>query len=505
MTDQETGAFAMKNIGRRPITPLGQISEMPRFGSDSAQNGTTVRGTGEILAEIRTTDLDRLTGLPGRAAAEHFLRLLPGAPNASQAESFCAALFIDLDNFRYVNDGLSHAAGDLVLAEATRRIRRAIPTDPTADTPSPAPHLLTRSSGDEFLLVLGAVPTQEDVEAIAERVRRGMAHPFRIGLETVALQCSIGIATAHPRGLRCADLLREANTALHHAKDSRRGGHLVFRDRMHIDARRRLRLEADLTSAVAGGQIEAAYQPIVALESGRAVSFEALARWHHPILGPIAPDEFIPIAEETGLVVPLAHTLLCRAIDLLERLSVLPGGETIRMNVNVSRRQLADAAFIPMLESLLRGLSLAPSRLCLEITESMVMTSKSIRDSLFEIKSLGVQLHLDDFGTGLSSLSLLRTLPFDGIKVDRSFIETAEDREAIAILHAIITLGRNLRKVTTAEGIETTTHMATVQALGCDLAQGFLLGRPVNAAGAAALLTEDFSSRVAIGRPSDDD
>ena len=230
------------------------------------------------------------------------------------------------------------------------------------------------------------------------------------------------------------------------------------------------------------------------------MSFEALARWHHPVFGAVSPEEFIPIAEETGLVVPLAHTLLCRAIDLLERLNTLPGGERIRMNVNVSRRQLSDASFLPTVQSLVNELSVAPARLCLEITESMVMSAPGgIRDSLLALKALGVQLHIDDFGTGLSSLSLLRTLPLDGIKVDRSFIEAAEDREAIAILHAIITLGRNLRKVTTAEGLETTAHMATVLALECDLAQGFLLGRPVGADGAAVLLTQDFSSRVAMG------
>jgi EAL domain-containing protein (putative c-di-GMP-specific phosphodiesterase class I) len=207
------------------------------------------------------------------------------------------------------------------------------------------------------------------------------------------------------------------------------------------------------------------------------------------------------------LVVPLAHTLLCRAVDLLERLGRQAGGEHVRMNVNVSRRQLADPTFLPTLTSLVRSLAVPPERLSIEVTESVVTTSPdSIRASLVAIKALGVQIHIDDFGTGLSSLSLLRTLPLDGIKVDRSFIDAAQDREAIAILHAIITLGRNLRKITTAEGLETMTHMATVLALECDMAQGFLLGRPVDAARAADLLTTDFSSRVAAGRvPQDGD
>ena len=444
--------------------------------------------------------LDPLTGLASRAGLERHLRALgPLSP-----PGLAVALFVNLDNFRVVNNSLGHPAGDLVLVEAARRLRQAaLAGAPPA--PSSAP-LVARFGGDAFVVLLVGIDALEDVRGLADRIQEAIGAPMQIGAERVTVPCSIGIATGELTSPgQAEDLLRDADTAVYHAKAAGKGRHAIFVPAMHAAAARRLRLESDLRAAVSAGQIEAVYQPIVNLQSGRVVSFEALARWQHPELGPIGPDEFIPIAEENGLVVPLAYTLLGRAIEVLERLSRLPGGELVRMNVNVSRRQLADPTFLPALASLVGDLSVAPGRLCLEITESAVIGAPdNLRDALRDIKDLGPQLHLDDFGTGLSSLSLLRTLPLDGFKVDRSFIEAASGREAIAILHAIITLGRNLRKVTTAEGLETTTHMATVLALECDLAQGFLLGRPVNGADAAALLTADFSSRVAIGRAWED-
>lgn len=473
----------------------------------------------ELHLAVRTADVDHhpladgpSSGLPApdRATVEHALRAMQRRI-ADRPHLLCTVLLVNLDNFSAVNDSFGHAAGDRVLFEVSRRIHAAVGAghDRHAvavmedDDATGAPAVL-HLGGDEFVVLLDDLSSIDDAPVAADHIRRHLLAPVHVGPDTVVLRCSIGIAVCPARDARGADLLRDSATAMRRAKASGRGGNAVFRERMRIDAIRRLRLEADLALAVATGQVEAVYQPIVALESGRVVSFEALARWHHPVFGAVSPEEFIPIAEETGLVVPLAHTLLCRAIDLLERLNTLPGGERIRMNVNVSRRQLSDASFLPTVQSLVNELSVAPARLCLEITESMVMSAPGgIRDSLLALKALGVQLHIDDFGTGLSSLSLLRTLPLDGIKVDRSFIEAAEDREAIAILHAIITLGRNLRKVTTAEGLETTTHMATVLALECDLAQGFLLGRPVGAEGAAVLLTQDFSSRVAMGDSGD--
>ena len=443
----------------------------------------------------RAALIDGLTGLANRALLEQRLReLLRAAAGVSGA--LYAVLFIDLDNFKYVNFSLGHATGDRLLVEFAQRLAVAagapavIEPDAVLDGP-----LVARFGGDEFVVLIDDLPHPDAACDLAARIQEAMSTPFRVDGDEITIQCSIGIATGAGQDCTAHDPLREADTAMAHAKAAGKGRHAAFEAAMRSAARRRLRLETDLRAAVSAGIIEAVYQPIVHLETGRVASFEALARWRHPEFGPVGPDEFIPIAEETGLIIPLSHTLLVRAIELLERLDGAPGGDRLRINVNVSRRQLGDPDFVPTLASLVDRMSVAPDRLCLEITESIVTTGpRRIADSLSAIKRLGVQLHLDDFGTGLSSLSLLRTLPLDGIKVDRSFIDAAAgSREAIAILHAIITLGRNLRKVTTAEGLETTTHMATVLALECELAQGWLLGHPVDADRTPALLQHAFA------------
>jgi diguanylate cyclase (GGDEF)-like protein len=448
----------------------------------------------------RAALLDPLTGLANRAMLEQRLQELLRTASEQPGRTY-AVLFIDLDNFKYVNFSLGHATGDRLLIEVARRITTAAgaPELPEPDSPagSRLGPLAARFGGDEFVVVLDDLQGPDEASAVARRIHEAMAQPVEIDGREIAAQCSIGIAT----GGGCEgqpDLLRDADTAMAHAKATGKGRHAAFDEPMLQMARRRLQLETDLRAAVRDDRIHTAYQPIVHLESGRVVSFEALARWRHADFGWVSPAEFIPIAEETGLIVPLSNALLERAVALLEEFDKLPGGDRVRMNVNISRRQLADAEFLPTLDALVSRMAVAPSRLCLEITESTVTTApRRIGESLHAIKELGVQLHLDDFGTGLSSLSLLRTLPFDGIKVDRSFIDAAAgSREAIAILHAIVTLGRNLRKVTTAEGLETTTHMATVLALECDLAQGWLLGRPVGPAEAAPLLGRDCSLKV---------
>lgn len=478
----------------------GPHSAHPFVGSLATAGTSPVAGA--------AADVDALTGLPARSMLARFddRRNATWSPGPSNR----AALFVDIDNFRYVNDSLGHEVGDRVLVEIGRRVAAAMRQSVSGWTSAggrPAEPFVVRFGSDTFAILLDDVPSHEAVDDLAAQVQRGVVQPLHLGGERFAVQCSVGIAVEPAATSPVDDLVRSAATAMHEAKRRGKGQRACFVEPMRTAARRRLQLESDLRTAIAAGQLDAVYQPIVNLDTGRVASFEALARWRHPLLGPIPPDEFIPLAEETGLVVPLAHTLLCRAVDLLERLGRQAGGEHVRMNVNVSRRQLADPTFLPTLTSLVRSLAVPPERLSIEVTESVVTTSPdSIRASLVAIKALGVQIHLDDFGTGLSSLSLLRTLPLDGIKVDRSFIDAAQDREAIAILHAIITLGRNLRKITTAEGLETMTHMATVLALECDMAQGFLLGRPVDAARAADLLTTDFSSRVAAGRvPQDGD
>jgi diguanylate cyclase (GGDEF)-like protein/PAS domain S-box-containing protein len=452
-------------------------------------------------ARIRTALADTLTGLPGRAFLMHRLRTMLRRA-VDRPGRICALCFLDLDNFKYVNDSLGHGAGDQVLIETAHRLTSAIAqggrsgAGRLADTDHRS--MVARFGGDEFVLLLDDLPDVEAVIAVVDRVKTLMAEPVLIGGQAIPLHCSIGIAIGRGSDVEGDALLRDADTAMYHAKAAGKNRYAIFDEQMHTSVRRRLRLEGELRLAIAEKRIETWYQPIVDLESGRVIAFEGLARWNHQELGSISPSEFIPIAEESGLIVALSRDQLVRVVDVLADLDRSHGHHDLRMNVNISRRQLSDSGFGAWLRHLLASRELAPGRLCLEITESAVTGPlEPMQRSLGELKAIGVQLHMDDFGTGLSSLSLLRKLPLDGIKVDRSFIEAAEgDPEAISILHAIIALGRNLRKTITAEGLETATHLATVIGLDCNFAQGWLFGAAARAEDLPSLLATDSSHRI---------
>ncbi|NOX57586.1 MAG: EAL domain-containing protein [Planctomycetes bacterium] len=453
----------------------------------------------------RAALFDDLTKLPNRALLGD--RLQRCMDKTKRDKDFLySVLFIDLDNFKYVNDSLGHEAGDELLIETASRLSEAIRlTDSVGRcTDDSTGSFAARFGGDEFVMLLEGLHTPEDAIRVAERVGSTMARPHRIGSHDIAVQCSIGILHGNDQYLQVDDLLRDADTAMYEAKSEGKARYVVFDESMHTRARERLELENDLRCAVESGQIQAVFQPIVHLESGRIVSFEALARWNHPTRGAISPAEFVPIAEETGLIMSIGNGILVEACSLLEKLSRSPDGETVSMNVNLSRRQLFDPAFLPSLDVLLQSLSVPAERLRLEITESAVMDRPHMmKDALASLKALGVQLHMDDFGTGMSSLSLLRTLPLDGIKIDRSFIVAADnDRESIAILNTIISLGRNLNMSVTAEGIEKTEQLATVLALECDLVQGYLFGKPAPKEDAEAILGRTFDGIGQFATPA---
>jgi diguanylate cyclase (GGDEF)-like protein len=402
-------------------------------------------------------------------------------------------LFIDIDNLSAVNEAIGHQAGDALAAEMARRFAAVVDLDRSA--------WLSRFACDTFVVVLDDVSTAAAAVAFAGGMQAALTAPISVGGLTVVSRASVGV-TVGPTPAHPDRLLAEADTARREARGRGRARISAFAPDLGLQARRRLVLESDLQRAIDDEEITAVYQPIVHLETGRVVSFEALARWRHPELGNVSPAEFIPIAEDTGLITPLAHELLRRSLVLLDSLSRLPSGRELRMNVNVSRRQLCDPAFADSLRDLIAHVGVSPERLCLEITESVVAASDGVRDCLTAIKSLGVQLHMDDFGTGLSSLSLLQTLPIDGFKVDRSFIQAAQGNDrAIAILHAIVSLGRTLRKTVTAEGLEHPEQVATVIGLDCDLAQGWVFGESVPPHAAAWTLHRDFSPRLAA-RPT---
>lgn len=449
------------------------------------------RAAERALNEAARTDA--LTLMPNRTLVTTRLSEL-SRRSAERRSGLYAVLFIDLNNFKYVNDSLGHEAGDQLLIETGKRLTHVVRTSDTLARGDSS--LAGRFGGDEFVLILDGLSVPGDAALVAERILAAMALPFVIGGQRVSVQCSIGISVNNPALPTATDLLREADTAMYRAKLAGRANFAVFDESMHVQARQRLTLENDLRAALEGDEIRAYYQPIVDLTNGRIVGFEALARWHHPTQGLIPPDAFIPVAEETGLIVQIGQRMLQQAVATLERMNAMPGGEAIRMNVNVSRRELVHPQFLSNVREVLAGMSVTPDRLRLEITETAVSgcATVPVLELLRDLKDLGVDILLDDFGAGLSSLSLLRQLPLDGIKIDRAFIERSTgDVQAITILNAIISLGRNLGKTITVEGVSEPAQVATVLTLDGDLAQGYLFGRPVPADQAEALLGTDFS------------
>jgi diguanylate cyclase (GGDEF)-like protein/PAS domain S-box-containing protein len=407
---------------------------------------------------------DPLTGLPNRALFKDRLEIAFARAKGREAAHF-AVLFLDLDRFKLVNDSLGHRAGDELLLQIARRLescRRA------GDT-------VARLGGDEFTLLVEGVSTAEEAIAVAERVHRSLAPPYLIEAHEVFAGASIGIALGGPATERVEHLLRDADTAMYRAK-VRGCRHAVFDSSMHERAMAALRIENELRRALERGEMRVHYQPIVELPTGKTVGVEALVRWEHRERGLVPPSEFIPLAEETGLVVPLGHWVLdeaCRA------LSTLP--EQITLSVNLSGRQLLQPEFCTELKQMLERCRIDPSRLRLELTESMLIgNGAAARAALTQLRGTGVRLCIDDFGTGYSSLSYLHELPIDSLKIDRSFVGAmGDDERKIKIVQSILVLGKALGIDVVAEGVETAEQADLLRRLGCEKAQGYYFARPV--------------------------
>jgi len=407
---------------------------------------------------------DPLTGLPNRALFKDRLEVAFARATGREAARF-AVLFLDLDRFKLVNDSLGHRAGDELLQQIARRLescRRA------GDT-------VARLGGDEFTLLVEGTGTEEEAIAVAERVHRALAPPFLVEGHEVFAGASIGIALGGPGTERVDHLLRDADTAMYRAK-VRGTRHAIFDSSMHERAMAALRLENELRRALERGELRVHYQPIVDLINGRTLGVEALVRWEHRERGLVPPSEFIPLAEETGMVVPLGRWVLdqaCRA------LSALP--EAIQLSVNLSGRQLLQPDFPEQLAQLLRACRIEPSRLRLELTESMLIGNGAIAlQALGNLRATGVRLCIDDFGTGYSSLSYLHELPIDALKIDRSFIGAiVQDDRKHKIVQSILLLGKGLGIEVVAEGVETEQQADALRKLGCERAQGYYFSRPL--------------------------
>jgi len=425
---------------------------------------------------------DSLTGLPNRAL---FIDRVEHA-RARQARDGNAlgVLFVDLDDFKIVNDTKGHPAGDALLQEIGRRITGVLRS---ADT-------IARLGGDEFAVLLEDLESTEEATSVASRILETVASARSLDENGISFSTSIGIAIEPTPGTRGSDeLLRDADIAMYEAKRKGKGNYAIFESAMSTDLNARLELRNDLQRAIDTEEFFLVYQPIVKVDDEKLQSVEALIRWRHPERGVVSPLDFIPFAEENGQIIDIGRWVLRHACTTVARWQRLfPREEAVRVSVNVSPVQFHDPGFLDELKSILHESKLTPDCLMLEITEGvLVRDSEAVANRLNEIKKLGVRLAIDDFGTGYSSLGYLRKFPLDLLKIDKSFVDSiASGPEDSALARAIVKLGDTLGLTVVAEGVESKDQANVLQEMGCDLAQGYLYSRPVDEDQIEALLSE---------------
>ena len=422
---------------------------------------------------------DALTGLPNRTLVID--RLTHALARARRRPNGPAVLFVDLDRFKVVNDSLGHSVGDEVLIKVAQRLLDAVrPGDTVA-----------RLAGDEFVVVCEDVESDTEVMALAERLADAVAAPIPLYGRDAIITASIGIAVA-ASDARAEDLLRDADVAMYRAKERGRARLELFDSAMRTRMLERLEIEHALRRALHNREFVLYYQPTVSLKTGRIESLEALLRWPDPNRGLVLPDEFIPVAEENGLIVPLGQWALeeaCR--QLAEWRRDHEECADLHVGVNLSARQFGDRDLVPVVAAALRNSGLPPSALWLEITESVLMEeAEATIETLIALRGLGVHLSIDDFGTGYSSLSYLKRFPVDVLKIDRSFVDgLGDDAEDEAIVTAVVRLAQALELGVVAEGVETAVQLAHLRRLGCNSVQGYYFGRPKSADDTLAMLT----------------
>jgi diguanylate cyclase (GGDEF)-like protein/PAS domain S-box-containing protein len=450
--------------------------------------GAPTRIAGSLTDITAGKVADPLTGLANRVLFVDRLSRL--AERAQRHKDFLfAVLFLDLDRFKLINDSFGHCFGDQALIAFARRIERSLRMSDTISRL--AEGTLARIGGDEFTVLLDGLRAPEDAEKVAERLIDALKEPFQIGDHEIYLSVSIGVALSSTAFDSPEDLLRDADTAMYRAKSLSQRRVEVFDQNMRESAVARLRLENDLRHGIEREEMSNAYQLIVSLETGKARGFEALVRWQHPSRGIVPPSEFIPVAEDTGLILPIGQFVLkeaCRQIRVWHNLRPVAGN--LVMAVNLSVREFMQDDFVEQVKRTLQSTGVDPGSVELEITESMVMDNpESARRTLGQLKNLGVRIGMDDFGTGYSSLSYLHKFPLDILKIDQSFVNGMEyDPDKYEIVKTIISLAHNLKLQVTAEGVETGQQMRLLAELGCDCAQGYWISRPLSPAAASDLL-----------------
>jgi len=430
---------------------------------------------------------DGLTGLANRTFfVEQLTRAI--AMVRRHGERRYAVLFLDFDRFKLINDSLGHSAGDALLIELSRRLKALVrPTD-----------LIARLGGDEFAILVDDLDADSKVVKLAERLQEMLAEPLFLNGVDVSTSASIGITTSALDYDSPDQVMRDADTAMYRAKAQRKGSYAVFDSALHAEVAARLWLEGELRRAVSQTRLDLDYQPIFELNTGRLSGFEVLARWTHAEKGPIAPAQFIRVAEETGLIIPLGTWVLetaCRQLSLWSHAE--PGARALALHVNVSGMQLVQPDFPGLVRRAIEGAKISPDQIVIELTESVLIEKLPVAlPHLESLRALGVRVSIDDFGTGYSSFSLLHELPINEIKIDRSFVARLDtDDKGQEVVRAILTLGRTLDKTMVAEGVETEVQLQQLIEMQCERGQGYFLGYPAPADTARLLIRE-----CALGR-----
>jgi len=468
------------------------VGELSHYIAELERTGRALQDSKEHFRHAAFHD--SLTGLANRDLLTENLRFVIERAKQDRQSQF-AVLFLDLDRFKNINDSLGHTVGDQLLVSIARRLEHCVRD---VDT-------VARLGGDEFAILLDGVEDSLEAVQLAERVLETLTQPFNLRGHEVFTSASIGITLSSLGYEYPDDLLRDADTAMYYAKLDGKSRHQLFDKAMHAHAVNLLKLETDLRHAIEREEFRVFYQPIVELDTGHISGFEALVRWQHPERGLISPSEFIPLVEETGMIVPIGMWVLreaCRQVCQWQWQS--PLNRSLTLSVNLSGKQFAQFDLVEQIEQILRETHLQPQHLRLEITESVVMKdAEAAATMLNELRAVGVHLSIDDFGTGYSSLSYLHRFPVDTLKIDRSFIgRMTESEEHAEIVRTIMTLAANLGMQVVAEGIETLEQMSRLQAMNCDYGQGYLFAKPAAGETAGALLARKSQWETAVALPN---
>jgi diguanylate cyclase (GGDEF)-like protein len=436
--------------------------------------------TGRKQAESRIQFLahhDALTQLPNRVLLMD--RFLQAKAAAQRAQSKVAILFVDLDNFKHINDNWGHQAGDQFLIKTVERLQREVRESDT----------ICRQGGDEFIIMLADLPEMEIVTRVAQNILRVLSEAVDVKGHAVSVSASIGIAVYPDDSVDFDILLGSADAAMYEAKAGGKNGYRFFTDQISHDALERANLQAQMRGALKNQEFELYYQPQIDFSNGEVLGVEALIRWNHPVKGLISPAIFIPLAEESGFIVPLGEWVLNEAVRQAQEWAHA-GGQGLTIAVNISAIQFSRSNFLEIVTQALEQSGLAPHLLELELTESVLLKDmENTFATIRQLKQLGISLSIDDFGTGYSSLSYLKKINVDKLKIDQSFVrDICDDPDDVAIVRAIIQLGKALELRVIAEGVETAEQAVLLKNSGCDEAQGYLYGRPQKAADLVALL-----------------